>query len=225
MKSRIWSSIASFALLGMATAHAATRVETFVIAVGGLSSCFTFIPPAPVAIFFGGSGVYIPSDGISECGIEGGMNLTNDPFGPLNDSTSLDTVFGQDSYSGSAAASARYGLVAAEAHGSFAGPQSSLVVDGADGYGLFQEAFSFSSPSIPAGDTGSVRLRFTIAGILFSDLPGHRRGLQFSDRFLDHEAFSSHGPIQSRCGGQCERPNLCDRRVCRRRAAEHSRNV
>ena len=172
IRSAVLGLVAVMVHLGSVPASAQPRVETFVIAVGGVSSCWTFIPPAPVLAFFGGSGVSIPIDGLAPCGIAGTMNQTTDPVGPLSDSTSVDTVFGDNSFRGSAVAFAQYGFVSAQADGTFTGSQSSLVVDGAEGFGLFKDTFTFRSLSVPEGATGFVRFSATVAGNLFSDQPG-----------------------------------------------------
>jgi len=172
IRSAVLGLVAVMVHLAPIPASAQPRVETFVIAVGGMSSCWTFIPPQPVLAFFGGFGVSIPIDGIAACGIAGTMNQTTDPVGPLSDSTSVDTVFGDNSFRGSAVAFAQYGFVSAGADGTYTGSQSSLVVDGADGFGLFKDTFTFRSPSVPDGATGFVRFGATVGGNLFSDQPG-----------------------------------------------------
>ncbi len=172
IRSAVLGLVAVMVHLASIPASAQPRVETFVIAVGGQSSCWTFSPPQPVLVFFGGFGVGIPTDGLAECNIDGTMNDTRDPSGPLSDSTSVDTVFGANSFRGSAVAFAQYGFVSAGADGTFTGSQSSLVVDGADGFGLFKDTFTFRSPSVPDGATGFVRFGATVGGNLFSDQPG-----------------------------------------------------
>jgi hypothetical protein len=172
IRSTVLGLVAAIVHFASTPASAQPRVETFVIAVGGQSSCWTFTTPEPVRVFFGGFGVGIPTDGVAACGIAVTMNQTTDPVGPLSDSTSVDTAFGDSSYRGSAVAFAQYGFVSAAADGTFTGSQSSLVVDGADGYGLFKDTFTFSSPSVPPGATGFVRFSATVGGNLFSDQPG-----------------------------------------------------
>jgi hypothetical protein len=155
-------------------ASAEPRVESFVVAVGGQSSCIIFRSPDPVLYFFRGQGVIVPMGGITECDIAGEMRLTTDPNGPLSDSTLVDTIFnhGDNQVTGSTSTNAQFGKVAAEAHGTFTGPSNGGTVAGAEGYGLFKDSFTFDSPSISAGSSGSVLLYFTVAGNLSAPQPG-----------------------------------------------------
>lgn len=167
-----------FACLGsiapLEPAHAISS-ETFVLAVGGDSqvgphlSCTTFAPATPALAFFSNVSPAIPTDGLATCGIAGGFRTTTIPTaGPISDSTSLTTGWngGANSATSSAVALARSGSVLAEAHGSFAGSSNSLTVRGAASYGLFVDSLTASSPSVSASTPGTIRLRFTVGGVV-----------------------------------------------------------
>lgn len=153
----------------------AASVETFVLTVGGQSipgpgfSCTTFGPATPGLAFFPGVSASVPTDGLVPCGIAGLFRTTTAPTsGPISDSTSLSTTFnnGQNGFVGFAAARARSGSVSARANGTFAGPFNALIVEGATSYARFTDTLTITSPNAANGSVGSIRLRFTVGGVV-----------------------------------------------------------
>lgn len=164
--------VAHFAAIPPSPAGAAS-VETFVIAIAGQTealpgfACTTFGPATPGIAFFLNVTPSVPTDGLANCGIDGGFRtITLASAGPTSDATSLSNAFAQNSFSGSTLALARAGSVLAEAHATFLGPSNSLITEGSASYGLFTDRLTVSSPSVAPGTTGSIRLRFTIEGAL-----------------------------------------------------------
>jgi hypothetical protein len=80
--------------------------------------------------------------------------------------------FGDRFYSGESNAWAQYGLLGAEAHGFFSGSSDSLLVEGSEAYGMFSERFTFTSDTLPAGASGSIAIRFAMAGDLEAPVNG-----------------------------------------------------
>jgi len=151
----------------------AASVETFVIAIAGQTealpgfACTVFGPATPGIGFFLNATPNVPVDGLGNCGIAGGFRTTTlAGGGPLDDTRALTTAFEQNTFTGSTLALARTGSVLAEAHATFTGPSNSLIAEGAASYALFEDALTATSPSVAPGTTGTIRLRFTVAGAL-----------------------------------------------------------
>jgi hypothetical protein len=149
------------------TAAAGSSLQTLVLAVGGESTDTTFGPPPGFypGLFCTG-GVSVPSVGLVAAGVAGTVRLQDAPAGPLTDSTSLNTTFSINSFAGSAAANAQYGDVGAMAHGTFTGPPNPSIVQGAEGYGIYHDSFTFNSPTVASGAPGWVQFHLTVDGTL-----------------------------------------------------------
>jgi hypothetical protein len=163
--------LATLAACAPAATKAAANLETFVMAVGGESTYFTFGAPAPVGNFFAGGGVFIPSNpaGLAASNVAGGYEQKDTANNPLVDSTSINVSYpggftGTETFSGSTAGTANYGSAGAEAHGVFSGWGDNVSVAGTEAYGLSTDSYAFSSPSVPAGTQGYVNFHFTVDG-------------------------------------------------------------
>jgi len=156
------------------SANAAPLVQTYAQAIGGQSAglsppgCSTFSAPAPVSSFFGSNGIGNPIGGNATCGVADDTHTSTAASGLLTDSASLSTTFnsGNNSFTGSASANARQGKVGAEAHGTLTGGVNSLLVDGAQAFGMFREAITATSPTVANGTAGKAVFTFTVDGSL-----------------------------------------------------------
>jgi hypothetical protein len=151
-------------------AHATPSLETFVLTAGGEShggtgGCATFMVPAVVASFFGG-GVGIPLDGLVACNVDGGFADAAALVGPISATRSLDTSWPAATFSGTANVSAGYGDLAAQGHSVFNGSTSSTTVNGSESFGRCNDTFTITSPSVPNGQSGTVRFLVTVTGEL-----------------------------------------------------------
>jgi len=174
----IQSSVVSLgALVLLAAAGPATAapvVQTYAQAIGGQSAavfsppCTTFSAPAEVLSFFGSDGVANVVGGNAACGVAADTHTHSAASGSLVDSAALSTSFnaGANSFVGSASGNARPGKVGAEAHGTFSGSVNSLIVDGAQAFGLVRETMTETSPTHANGTPGSLVFAFTIDGKL-----------------------------------------------------------
>jgi len=182
------------AVVGLALAAipvaASPTLETFVLSAGGGSAgtfnppCTSFYRPAPVFSFFGGWGVAIPQAGLDTCGVAGGFDEMTSPTGPLSDERSLVSswpAIPTNTFSGSAAATANYGSVSAHAHAEFTGVFSNLNVTGSDGFGIAEEGFTITSPSVANGQSGTVVFSITVTGE-FSTTSSSQVGVQLANR-------------------------------------------
>lgn len=171
-------------------AAAAPSLETFVLSTGGRSAgtfnppCTSFRAPDPVFYFFGGWGVATPLAGLDTCGVAGGFDDVTSPSGPLSDERSLASswpAIPTNTFSGSAAATANYGSLSAHAHAEFAGEFTNLNVTGSDGFGIADEGFTITSPSVANGQSGTVVFSITVTGA-FSTTSNSAVGVQVSNR-------------------------------------------
>ncbi len=147
---------------------AVPSLESFVLAAGGNSSgplggCTTFQQPAPAGAFFG-SGVGLPLDGLAACGVAGGFDDLTAATGPIAGSRPLSSSWSGSTFDGNSSAQADYGNLAATGHSVFAGSTSSTTVTAAEGFGRCNDVFTITSPSVPAGQAGTVRFMVTVTG-------------------------------------------------------------
>lgn len=170
-------------------ASASPSLETFVLSAGGGSAatfnppCTSFNRPAPVQNFFGGWGVSLPLAGLDTCGVAGGFDHLMSPTGPLTDTRSLVSSWPAtptNAFSGSAEATANYGALSAHAHAEFAGMYDNLNVTGSDGFGIADEEFTITSPSVSNGQAGTVVFTFTVSGA-FSTTSNSEVGVQLAN--------------------------------------------
>jgi hypothetical protein len=159
---------------GALPAHAAPQLQTYAQAIGGQSAatfsppCTTFGAPAPISSFFGSGGVGNPIGGNAACGVADDTHTSSAASGLLTDSATLSTTFnsGNNSFSGSASGNAQQGKVGAEAHGTLTGGTNSLLVDGAQAFGLFRESITATSATVANGTAGKAVFGFTVDGSL-----------------------------------------------------------
>lgn len=183
-----------FSFVSVPLTAGASTVSTHVLSVGGQSkativSCNTYRAPSPVFEFFS-TGVIVPTDGLSTCGIAGGFRTNEASSGPLSDTTSLNTSFNNNNnqFSGTVSATAQYGQVGAKVDGEFVGLSNSFIVKGAQAFGMFQETgLNVSTPA----DT--IRFQFTVDGKL--SVQGPSQFASTSDVEVNYQL--NNGPIYS----------------------------
>jgi len=156
-------------------ANAAPLVQTYVQAVSGqspntfpLSDCITFGTPQPINSYFGSAGVSNPIAGNAACNIVEDTHGSSAASGTLTDSAAVANTFnsGNNSSTGSASANAQFGKIGADAHGTFTGSGNSLIVEGAQGFGLMRETITPHSPTQADGTADVMSLKFTVHGSL-----------------------------------------------------------
>ena len=168
---RGWAAWAILMLGGVTVTPsvAGSSIETLVLSVGGESTYTTYgAPPGFYPGLFFNSGVGIPSIGLAPAGVAGAFRIQDASAGPLSDSIALNTTYlsGYNSFAGSATANSQYGDVGAAAHAVFTGIVDPSIVQGAEGYGLYHETFTFNSPTAASGTIGWVQFHFTVDGTL-----------------------------------------------------------
>lgn len=159
-----------------ACSDAAPSLERFAMSVGGestgpLGTCTTFIAPAPINAFFGG-GMGLPIGGLAACGVAGGFDDATALHGPLAVSYPLTSTWRNGSFSGTADATADYGVFRASAHSTFTGSRGSLTVDASESFGRANDALTITSPGVPNGQSGTFRIVFTVIGGLSTTANG-----------------------------------------------------
>ena len=144
------------------------NLEAFAGAVGGSSSCVTFGPPPPIGNFFGsaGFGVGITGNGISDCGLQGGIQDVTQSVGPLSSPPQSVSapIPGGGTFNGSANGTANYGNIGASVSGQMTGITGALVFGETAGFGLFDDLLTITSPSHATGSSGNVQFTFTVSG-------------------------------------------------------------
>ncbi len=199
-------------LLAAATgqAYAAPSLQVFVLSVGGASTYSTYGAPQAVFDFFGPRGVGIPSNpaGLAASGISGSYELQSAAAGPLRNSDSVTSpVFISDwssanQYSGTAAAVARYGLLGAEAHGTYTGWGSSNTVAGSESFAIFQDTLTVTSLAVPAGAAGAILLHITVDGNMTSTGDAGTGGIEVNYQVNGGPIYSlMHASVDPRGGG------------------------
>lgn len=154
----------SFVLLASMApmSSAQQQLETFVLTVAGnpgtVSGCSTSSNAAPVAAYFGTTGLFVPVPGIAPCGLAGGSSSRTSATSPLSDSLSLAT-----GGSFSTNALSRYGALHAIAHAANAAVTS---YRGAEAMALARDVFTITSPSVANGAAGTVQFLTTATGSL-----------------------------------------------------------
>jgi hypothetical protein len=162
--------------LAAPSASVASNLETFVMSVAGNSSWYTYSAPQPVFDYFGSIGVSIPTnpDGLAASGIQGGFRTQTAAVGPLSDADSIASdVFPStwsltNTFTGSTAATARYGLIGAEAQGTFDGWGGSSTIAGTEAFAIFQDSMTVTAPSVTDGTAGSIKMYITVDGSMTS---------------------------------------------------------
>ena len=149
-------------------AGAAPSLEAYSLSAGGVSSgalggCTTFQAPAPVRAFFGG-GLGLPQDGLAACNVAGGFDGVTGVVGPLQRTWSCNSSWFDGTFVGTTLGQANYGRLVATAHAAFNGSASSTNVTGSESFGRSNETFTITSPSVPNGQSGTMRVLVTITG-------------------------------------------------------------
>lgn len=156
---------------------AVPSLETFVLAVGGISipgpaGCTSFAAPTPLVNFFGDYGVGVPSGGLVTCGVPGDVADQLSATGPRSDQRSLTNSWTGSAFNGASSVAVNYGRLAAQAQVDYAGGTSSLTVTGAEGFTVAADGFTITSPSFANGQAGTILFRATVAGGLSTTGPG-----------------------------------------------------
>ena len=147
-------------------AHAAS-LEAFSGVVAGLNTCDGGGPPAGMYAFFGDLGFGIGStaggsNGISDCGLAGGISDVFQNVGTAHSNVVplVNAGFGSypATYSGTAAASATYGTVGASITGAMSGPVNANGVAESAAYGIASDTWNIGGGS----GTGYAMLSFQL---------------------------------------------------------------
>jgi len=165
--------VISLVLGGIFTPVYAANLEAFAGAIGGNSTCVTFGPPAQVGSFFGSVGFVIGNigNGVSDCGLAGGFLDINLPGGLATSTSSVIATVTLGTYTGTASASANYGVTAASASGTMGGVTGPLALSESSGFGLWEDNLTYTSSSHSNGSSGTIIYTFTIHGSLTTPVP------------------------------------------------------
>lgn len=163
-------------LVMVSGAASAQALESFALTVGGDSSgpgCSTFGPPAQDSSFFSIlSGISIPSPGFAPCAVAGEIKDEIGAVAHISQSSQLAANWGAGTGSSIIAtggSSASQGHLGAEGHSAYVGASSGTTVVGGEGIARFDELFTFTSPSVANGQSGTVRFLIAISGHLATD--------------------------------------------------------
>ena len=173
---RFWGLFAATLALTPMAARAAPSLDAYALSAGGNSrfgvipgfpfSCSTFGPDTSAAIYRGGAGVGLPSDG-SVCGVATDRRTISGVAGPVQVASSLAVGFGPPtdlrSFVGSSAGRAAYGNLGVSAAASYGGNSDSGTVSGSQAGARQVETMTFAG----ASGTGTYRPTFTIDGSFF----------------------------------------------------------
>lgn len=151
-------------LLALAAPASTQSLETFVIGAGGQSACATFGTPAPVSELFGPLGVSEPILGYTPCNVDAGMHLSSAVNRPLSDALVFSSAWSTNAYDAAMQTRARYGVLDAAIHTVFSGASDSFTVAGADASAKCVDGFTFTSPSVAAGQVGFLRVLIEVQG-------------------------------------------------------------
>ena len=173
---RFGAALAAGIVLAASSPARSASVETFVLTIAGQAQlgpnfqCATGGPATAALAFFPNTTPGVPSDGLATCHVGGGYRTTTAPGrGPLSDVSGLSNSFGNpppNTFSGTALSLARAGSVLASSNATFTGSFNSLLYEGAASYGVFEDRLTPTSPSVPNGTAGTLRLFFTVDGQL-----------------------------------------------------------
>jgi hypothetical protein len=164
----------------LASRTAAQSLETFVLTAGGESNgvgsgCTTFAPPPPAFPHFGNANLFIPTAGFSPCGVQGSYRWTPATVGPARDAMALTVSWpnwSNPTLTTDTKVAAQYRVLTAAAHSDFSGNATPATVAGSSGFAAFHDAFTITSPAIPVGQPGFVRVWVRVTGDLSCTGPG-----------------------------------------------------
>jgi len=151
---------------GVLTAPAyAVSLEAFSGAIAGLNECPGGGAPAGMYAFFGagaGFGIGNVGNGISDCGLSGGINDVFQSVGPALSASNLNYTGGfgglGSTYSGTANATANYGSVSASITGALSGPDRANGVAESAAYGITSDTWNIGGGS----GSGYAKLSFNL---------------------------------------------------------------
>lgn len=162
-----YSSLALLIVLGISDATA-TSLESIAGAVGGSSSCNTYGSRPPINTFFGGYfSIGTTGNGVSDCGMQGGVQDSIAAKGPLTTTHSVSASINGVPYTGTSRATSNFGELSVAAHGNLPGlPGVGNYLRQSGGFSFFNDQLTFNSPTQASGDKGKVVYTFTIGGAL-----------------------------------------------------------
>jgi hypothetical protein len=153
----------------------ASSVEAFSGVIAGLNECPGGGAPAAMYAFFGagaGFGIGNVGNGISDCGLSGGINDVVQPFGPAQSPSSLNYTGGfgglGSTYTGTANATANYGYVSASITGALSGPDRANGVAESAAYGIASDTWNIGGGT----GTGFAMLSFNLNAEGSLTMPG-----------------------------------------------------
>jgi hypothetical protein len=153
---------------------AAPGLETFVMGTDGQSNYSTGGRPYPTSYNFGfGGGV--PSNAFTDPGFLAGDGIsglwrdqTSNALAPLSDATnssgSGNSTWGPWVYSGSTSASARYGQLKSQSQATHTGGSDNMTINNAESFSVFTESLAPTSPGVPNGTAGTMRIAMSLDG-------------------------------------------------------------
>jgi hypothetical protein len=160
-----------FAMLGITNANAA-GLQSVAGAVGGQSSCGTFVSRPPFSTLFGSYfQIGTTGNGISDCGLQGSVQDQIATSGPLTTINSVSATVGGGPYTGTSRATTNFGALSVAAHGQMLGVTGPGGVNQSGGFSIFNDQLTFNSPTQASGSLGKVVYTFTIGGALTTPVP------------------------------------------------------
>jgi hypothetical protein len=187
------------AFLGAACSMAAS-LSAFAGVVAGAGNgnistgCTTYGPPAPVD-YFGSPGFSVPIGGIAACAYVGSILTNTGAAGPITQVNTLTNAPEPGgSYSGSAQASAEYGVLGASASSTFSGALSPTVLAETSSASFFDEILTLSSPFVANLTPGFIQYRFGLSGNVSGGVPAEELAFLFisSQGAIPTQVVSAH---------------------------------
>ncbi len=163
------TTLALVAALASQTAGAQLRAYAGVIAgnatIGPNFRCATSAPTIPGPWF---TGIPVPTEGITTCGLNGGIDDHTGTAGPL---TAAQTATGPmanpgGTFTGSAQARADYWSLGVAAKGLATGAASSTTYRTASAFASFTQTLNYTSPTVANGTAGTTNFKFFIDGMM-----------------------------------------------------------
>lgn len=93
-------------------------------------------------------------------------------IGPLSNSAPLTSSWVDGSFSGTCSSRANYGALSGAGHAVYSGFTTSTTVTGAEGFGRCSDLLTITSPGVPNGQTGTIRVLVTVTGALSTNSNG-----------------------------------------------------
>jgi hypothetical protein len=156
---------------------AAPYVWAYGYSAAGLSACGTFGPTQQIYDAFPGGGTINVSQpkGVA-CQVGEDLHELQSPTGEVTAGSTLSVSFGApppNAYLGDSSGRAGFGVLGAQANGTYSGPTSSTTVTGSEAFAIFRDGFTVLAPGIDTGTPGTFRAEFTVDGALSTEGRGY----------------------------------------------------